>query len=44
VREIITGKVAVPPAGQEMVATLRKHSPKNLSGPMPLRTTKKSSP
>jgi len=39
-REIVSGKVAVPAAGQEMVATLRKHSPKNLSDPKSLRTTK----
>ena len=36
-REIVSGKVATPPAGQEMVATLRKHSPKNLSDPKSLR-------
>ena len=36
-REIVSGKIAVPPAGQEMVATLRKHSPKNLSDPKSLR-------
>jgi len=42
-RAIVSGKVAVPPAGEEMVATLRKHSPKNLSDPKSLRTTRKSS-
>ncbi len=36
-REIVNGKVAVPPAGREMVATLRKHSPKNLSDPKSLQ-------
>jgi len=36
-REIVSGKVAVPPAGEKMVATLRKHSPKNLSDPKSLR-------
>jgi len=35
-RQIISGKVAVPPAGREMVATLQKHSPKNLSDPKSL--------
>ena len=40
-REIISGKVATPAAGQEMVATLRKHSPKNLSDPKSLGTAKK---
>ncbi|HYN14954.1 MAG TPA: lipid-binding SYLF domain-containing protein [Terriglobales bacterium] len=39
-REIISGKVATPAAGQEMVATLRKHSPKNLSDPKSLRHAK----
>jgi lipid-binding SYLF domain-containing protein len=42
-REIISGKVATPAAGQEMVATLRKHSPKNLSDPKSLGTAKKPS-
>jgi len=41
-RAIVSGKVAVPPAGEEMVATLRKHSPKNLSDPKSLRQTTKS--
>ena len=41
-REIVSGKVAVPAAGQEMVATLRKHSPKNLSDPRSLGAPKKS--
>ncbi len=41
-RQIVSGKVAVPAAGEEMVATLRKHSPKNLSDPKSLRTTRKS--
>ena len=36
-REIVSGKVAVPPAGREMIATLRKHSPRNLSDPKSLR-------
>jgi len=35
-RQIVSGKVAVPAAGQEMVATLRKYSPKNLSDPKSL--------
>jgi len=35
-RQIISGKVAVPAAGKEMVATLEKHSPKNLSDPKSL--------
>lgn len=39
-REIVSGKVGVPAAGQEMVATLRKHSPRNLSDPKSLGTTK----
>jgi SH3 domain-containing YSC84-like protein 1 len=30
-RDIISGKVGVPPAGQTMVATLRQYSPRNLS-------------
>jgi lipid-binding SYLF domain-containing protein len=38
-REIVHGNVAVPAAGQEMVATLHKHSPKNLSDPKSLRLT-----
>lgn len=38
--EIVSGKVGVPAAGQEMVATLRKHSPRNLSDPKSLGTTK----
>jgi lipid-binding SYLF domain-containing protein len=38
-RAIVSGKVAVPAAGREMVATLRKHSPRNLSDPKSLRTT-----
>ena len=38
-REIVTGKIGVPAAGQEMVAILRKHSPKNLSDPKSLRET-----
>src|SRR5262249_26043781 len=37
VKEIIReGKVGVPPAGQELVSTLNKHSPKNLSDPKSL--------
>ncbi len=36
-RDIIAGKVGVPASGQEMVGTLRKHSPKNLSDPKSLR-------
>jgi lipid-binding SYLF domain-containing protein len=36
-REIISGKVGVPPAGQTMVAILRQHSPRNLSDPKSLR-------
>ena len=36
-REIVSGKVATPPAGREMVGTLRKHSPRNLSDPKSLR-------
>jgi lipid-binding SYLF domain-containing protein len=39
-REIVSGKVGVPAAGQEMIATLRKHSPKNLSDPKSLREAK----
>jgi lipid-binding SYLF domain-containing protein len=39
-RELVSGKVGVPAAGQEMVATLRKHSPRNLSDPKSLGTTK----
>jgi lipid-binding SYLF domain-containing protein len=39
-REIISGKVGVPAAGQEMVATLRKHSPKNLSARKSLEEAK----
>lgn len=38
-REIVAGKIGVPAAGQEMVSTLRKHSPKNLSDPKSLRET-----
>ena len=36
-REIVSGKVAVPAAGQEMVATLRMHSPRNMSDPKSLQ-------
>jgi lipid-binding SYLF domain-containing protein len=35
-REIISGRVAVPPAGRELVATLKQHSPRNLSDPKSL--------
>jgi lipid-binding SYLF domain-containing protein len=39
-REIVSGKVGVPAAGQDMVATLRKHSPKNMSDPKSLHEVK----
>ena len=41
-REIISGKVGIPASGQVMVATLRKHSPKNLSDPKSMRETRAS--
>jgi lipid-binding SYLF domain-containing protein len=41
-REIISGKVGVPPAGQTMVAILRQHSPRNLSDPKSLREERAS--
>jgi len=41
-KEIVSGKVAPPAAGEEMVATLRKHSPKNLSDPKSLHEVKKT--
>lgn len=41
-REIVSGKAAVPAAGQEMVAILRQHSPRNLSDPKSLREKRSS--
>jgi len=41
-REIVSGKVGVPPAGQTMVAILRQHSPRNLSDPKSLREMRSS--
>ena len=41
-REIVSGTTGVPAAGQEMVATLRQHSPRNLSDPKSLREKRSS--
>ena len=41
-REIVSGTTAVPAAGQEMVAILRQHSPRNLSDPKSLREKRSS--
>jgi lipid-binding SYLF domain-containing protein len=41
-REIVGGKASVPAAGQQMVATLRQHSPRNLSDPKSLRGKRSS--
>lgn len=41
-REIVSGKAAVPAAGQQMIAILRQHSPRNLSDPKSLREMRAS--
>jgi SH3 domain-containing YSC84-like protein 1 len=41
-REIVSGIAAVPAAGQELVAILRQHSPRNLSDPESLREKRSS--